>query len=92
MYDGPEGKVSVEWVGKEAFLHCTVDKDTWSIKTYRKLYVVLQYIAYYLKEKEYGSIYILIPSNDIKLFKFSLMFGFTTVNIVGDHILMSRNT
>ncbi len=84
--------MSVEWVGKEAFLHCTVDPTTWGVKSYKKLYVVLQYIAYYLREKEYSNMYVLIPDNNEKLFKFSLMFGFTLVQIIGDHILMSRNT
>ena len=52
---------------------------------------MLQHIGVYLKEMGYSKVHSLIPDNDEKLYKFQLMFGFTSEYSVNGAILLSRN-
>ena len=91
MYEGKDAQVLLHYWEDKVFIHCKVNRKKWGVSLYKKLYVMLQHIGVYLKEMGYTKVHSLIPDNDDKLYKFQLMFGFTSEYSVNGAILLSRN-
>lgn len=77
----------VEWGYEDCpFLH--LDIFQWSPSLYREYKIVWQEVLKWFEQQGYNEVFILIPDNDPKLYKFETKFGFTEVSREDGEILM----
>ena len=88
IFNNEIGKASVEEVDGKLFFH--YESRMWSPAIYKKLLQVWALITKHIKEMGYDEVYVAIPDNDPKLYKFEQMFCFEEVYRSDGTILMVR--
>jgi hypothetical protein len=90
FWDDEDVTLAFQYVENKVYAHATSKK--WSKSLYEK-YKAIWYVAKEeLSEIGYKEIYVLIPSDDKKLFKFETMFGFKPVTQQDGVLLMVCST
>jgi hypothetical protein len=75
---------------KCVFLHLTLKK--WSHTLYKQYLILFYSWLNTLSEKGVLAVFVLIPDNDPKLYKFEQMFGFKEIDRKHGQILMAKET
>jgi len=72
------------------FVHLTLHQ--WSKSLYKKYLIVFEMWLLDLAEDGIEDVFVIIPDNDKKLYKFEEMFGFKEIKRNDSAILMARST
>jgi len=86
FWDDEDGKLEFEYVADKVFAHATAKR--WNKSIYLKFQDIWHVAKEELKENGYNQIYVIIPTNDTKLFKFECMFGFKPIGQKDNSLLM----
>ena len=90
LIDNEEGLLEIEMIEGNPFLHLQLYK--WSASYYRKYKELLAGVKLHLRSKGLSHIYVAIPSDDPKLLRFEIMFGFKLYKRAGDLYLLRQET
>jgi hypothetical protein len=85
-----DGKLTFQFEDGKVFAHAIAKK--WNKSIYLKFQDVWYVAKEELREVGYDTIYVLIPADDKKLFKFETMFGFKLVGKKDNVLLMECST
>lgn len=85
FWNDADGSLKFEYFEDKVFAHA--EAYNWSKSVYLKFKDIWYVAKEELLEQGYKEIYVLIPANDKKLFKFETMFGFKPIK-KWDNILM----
>jgi hypothetical protein len=90
FWDDEDGSLSFQYFENNVYAHAATKR--WSKSVFYKFNDVWHVAKEELAEKGYKEIYVIIPANDKKLFKFETMFGFKPVKQHDDVLLMVCST
>jgi hypothetical protein len=90
FWDDDDVTLAFEYVDNKVYAHSIAKR--WSKSLYYKFHDIWHVAKEELLDIGYKEIYVLIPANDKKLFKFETMFGFKPVEQKENMLLMVCNT
>jgi hypothetical protein len=90
FWDDEWGTLKFQYVENKVFAHAIAKQ--WNKKVYLKFLDIWHVAKEELKEAGYNEIYVVIPDNDKKLFKFEVMFGFRVLHQVDGLLVMICST
>ena len=90
FWDDENGSLKFEYYGDKVFAHAQA--YTWNKSTYLKFQDIWHVAKEELLEAGFKNVYVLIPADDKKLFKFETMFGFQPILKHGNILVMVCST
>ena len=85
-WDDEDAFLRFEFTDDKVFAHATV--SSWNKRVYIKCLAMWSEAKRELKELGYNDVFVIIPTDDEKLIKFEQTFGFTTVSICNNYLIM----
>jgi hypothetical protein len=90
VVNNDDGRLVIQWVNELPFIHLQL--YNWSVDGYKKYWAIWLDLLKDLAERGHPCVFVLIPDNDEKLYKFETMFGFVEASRVDNSILMVKDT